>query len=330
MKIAIVIVNYRTAEHVERCLVSLEGEIASVAGTQVLVSDNDSLDNSVERLRNFVAARAYSWVTVLPLPRNGGFAYGNNAAITHLLAAAPAPEFIWLLNPDTLVSPGTLSAIIRFMEMHPRAGIVGTQIIDETGKAVSSARRMITPTTEFFGAARLGLLALIFPGNEAAIPPSPVAHRCDWVSGASLAMRSAVLNDTSLMDENYFLYYEEIDFCRRVGARNWEIWYTPDGQVMHVEGVSTGIRGKRRRRPAYWYNSRRRFLSLHYGLGGLLLADLGWASGRLISTFVDLLRAKRQGENDPSWFAYDLLWGDFRSICDGSLIRTLRRRKTKS
>lgn len=330
LKIAIVIVNYRTADYVERCLSSLEQEMRTVPGTCVLVSDNNSLDGSVDRLRGFVENRAYTWVTLLPLVRNGGFSYGNNAAIRHLLSGTPTPDLVWLLNPDTFVSPGALSAVVRFMETHPRAGIVGTRLVDEAGNAMSSARRMITPLTECLGAARLGLLERIFPGRAVAIPPAPVAHECAWVSGASLAMRREVLDDAGLMDEGYFLYFEEIDFCRRVGNCRWQVWYTPDAQVMHIEGVSTGIRGARKRRPAYWYASRRRYLSRQYGILGLVLADLAWATGRLIRVLADIVRPRRDAENDPSWFAYDLLWGDFRALCNGTLMRAVRRGSAES
>lgn len=324
MKIAVVIVNYRTAEHVERCLTSLEKEVRTVPGTCVLVSDNNSLDGSVGRLRAFVEDRGYSWVTLLPLVRNGGFSYGNNAAIRHLLSATTKPDLIWLLNPDTVVNPGALAAVVRFMQAHPRAGIIGTRLVDEAGNAVSSARRMITPLTEFLSAARLGLLERIFPGCAVAIPPAHDAHECAWVSGASLVMRREVLDEAGFMDEGYFLYFEEVDFCRRIGNRHWQVWYIPVAEVVHIEGVSTGIKGGQKRRPAYWYDSRRRFLSKHYGIWGLVLADLGWAAGRLVCVLANLVRPRREAKNDPIGFAYDLLWGDFRALCAGILMWAVR------
>src|SRR4051812_37070874 len=101
MSIAIVIVNYRTAAYVERCLRSLEGEISRAPQTHVVVVDNDSLDGSLDRLRDLIAG--YNWAHFLPMPRNGGFSYGNNAGISYVLQAHPQTDQIWLLNPDTIV-----------------------------------------------------------------------------------------------------------------------------------------------------------------------------------------------------------------------------------
>ena len=112
------------------------------------------------------------------------------------------------------------------------------------------------------------------------------------------------------MDEGFFLYFEEVDFCTRVRQAGWQIWYVPDSCVMHHEGGATGIKN-RGRRPAYWYASRRRYFVKHFGASGLLRADALWAAGRTSLALRRLLRLGGAGaERDPKHFAFDLLWGD--------------------
>src|SRR4051812_46672849 len=125
MRLLIVIVNYRTAALTVDCLRSLAAEIQSLpAGTRVVVTDNASGDDSVEQLNRAVRDNGWSdWAGVMPLPRNGGFAWGNNEAVRPALQSQDPPDYVLLLNPDTLVRPGAVSALLEFMDAHPAAGI---------------------------------------------------------------------------------------------------------------------------------------------------------------------------------------------------------------
>jgi GT2 family glycosyltransferase len=148
--------------------------------------------------------------------------------------------------------------------------------------------------------------------------PRDDAHACDWVSGASLVVRREVVEDIGLMDEDFFLYFEEVDFCWRAKKAGWAIWYVPAARVLHLEGASTGIRATARRRAAYWYDSRRRFFIKHYGVAGLVLADVMWAAGRLSFLLRCLLRLGGKGfAADPKWYMWDLLVGDLRALVGG-------------
>ena len=319
-RLCIVIVNYRTAELAVDCLRSLSPQTGD-RRTRVIVADNASGDGSLERLATAIAGNGWSgWVELLALPRNGGFAYGNNAGIAAALGPACPPDYVLLLNPDTLVRPGALSALVDFMDAHPRAGIGGSLLENAAGGVDCSAHRTPSPLGELDGAARLGPLSRLLRRHAVSPPARSEAHECDWVSGASMIIRREVIAAIGPMDEGYFLYFEEVDFCCRARASGWSVCYVPQSRVLHLEGASTGIRAAAQRRGAYWYDSRRRFFVKHHGVGGLLLADLLWAAGRLSFLLRCALGMTRQGRHaDPQRFMVDLLWGDLRAILDGRI-----------
>ena len=313
----IAIVNYRTAELAIDCLRTLSAQIADMANIRVVVVDNCSGDGSVVKMTNAIERERWSsWVNVMPLDRNGGFAFGNNASIRVALASTKPVDYIMLLNPDTVVHSGAIKALVDFMDAHPHAGIAGSQLENADGSVESSAHTFPSPLSELNGAARLGMLSHLLHRYVVSSPSRAAAHPCDWVSGASMIIRRQVIEDIGLMDEKYFVYFEEVDFCRRAQLAGWECWYVPDSRVMHLEGASTGIRAAAKRRAKYWYDSRRRFFVKHYGIAGLIAADLLWAIGRFSFLLRRGLRigARSRENNDPKWYMFDLLWGDLWAI----------------
>lgn len=326
MTVCIVITNYRTGALVVECLRSLRAEVDRVPGTRVIVVDNASPDDSVERIRAAIRAEGWSgWASLMPLDRNGGFAFGNNAAIRAVLGSAEPPAYVFLLNPDTIAHAGAVSALVEFMEAHADVGIAGGRLEDPDGQVQRSAHRIHSPLTELENGARLGILSRLLVNRIVSPPVQDTPHRCDWVSGASMMVRREVIESIGLMDEGYFLYFEEVDFCDRAQHAGWTCWYLPDSRVMHDEGRSTGIRTLGVRRPEYWYDSRRRFFLKTYGVAGLLAADVLWALGR-----ASLLLRRRLGlggdvTGDPRSFALDLLWGDLKALATGSALRVGRR-----
>ena len=213
-----------------------------------------------------------SWAQIVPLDRNGGFAFGNNASIRLAMAEIVPVDYVMLLNPDTVVRPGALRALVEFMDTHPDVGIAGSQLENVSGGVECSSHNFPSPLGELNGAARLGLLSRLLQRNAASPSSSAIAHSCDWVSGASMIIRRQVLEDVGLMDEQYFLYFEEVDFCRRAHLAGWQCWYVPDSRVMHLEGASTDIRSTATRIASYWYDSRCRYFVKYYGIPGLVAA----------------------------------------------------------
>jgi hypothetical protein len=224
-----------------------------------------------------------------------------------------------LLNPDTVAREGAIKVLVGFMDGHPRAGIAGSLLENADGGVECSAHRIHSPLSELDAGARLGLLSRLLHRYVVSECPAAEAHQCDWVSGASLIVRREVLEQVGLMDDGFFLYFEEVDFCRRAQQAGWECWYVPDSRVVHLEGASTGIRATAKRRAKYWYDSRRRFFVKHYGIIGLVAADVLWAIGRFSFLLRRGLRlgARSNVNYDPKWFMFDLLWGDLRAILTG-------------
>jgi len=318
--VLITIVNYRTAELAIDCLRALSGQVADLGNVRVVVVDNCSGDGSVAKLTDAITRESWSaWGSVMPLDRNGGFAFGNNASIRVALASTEPIDYVMLLNPDTVAYQGAIKALVDFMDTHPDVGIAGSQLENADGGVERSSHIFPSPLNELNGAARLGMLSNLLHRYVPSPPSQTVEHACDWVSGASMIIRRQVLKEVGLMDEKYFLYFEEVDFCRRVHHAGWQCWYVPGSRVMHLEGASTDIHAKAKRRAGYWYDSRRRFFVKFYGIRGLIAADILWAIGR--SSF--LLRrglhlgARNSKNNDPKWFMFDLLWGDLREILTG-------------
>jgi len=318
--VLIVIVNYRTSELALACLRSLEGEVKAVESrlgrVRVVVTDNASGDDSVTRLQEAVRDLGWNkWASIQPLERNGGFAYGNNAAIRPALDSSDPPDYIWLLNPDTVVSPGALETLVEFLEGRPEAGIVGCRLLKPEGMPEWSAFRFPSVLGELENGMRLGLVSKLL-ARWIVSPPAPsVTSPCDWASGASLLVRRVVFEAIGLLDDNFFMYFEEVDFCLRARRAGWTCWYVPEAQVLHLAGQSSGVTGQRaqtRQRPDYWFRARRYYFRKHFGPVRSLLADLAWSLGFL--SFRIRQRFQRQIDNEPQHLLRDFVYYNFLSV----------------
>ncbi|HEX9507690.1 MAG TPA: glycosyltransferase family 2 protein, partial [Myxococcales bacterium] len=225
--VGIVVLNYRTGELTIECLRSVASEIARIP-TRVVVADNASGDGSVQRIGAAIATHGWGgWASVLPLERNGGYAFGNNAGIRLHLESPDPPKMVMLLNPDTRVHPGAIESLAQFLEHHPTVGIVGSQLEDAAGTRQASGFRFHTIFSELDGGLRLGLFSKLIEDRVVVLPPSAVARRVDWVSGAGMMIRRRVFDSIGFLDEGYFLYFEEVDFARRAAQAGWECWVEP-------------------------------------------------------------------------------------------------------
>lgn len=318
----IITVNYRTANLVIESLRALDSQKEALGGGQVVIVDNDSGDGSAEGIAAAIESEDWSsWVSVIPMSHNGGFAFGNNVGFSQALSSPDHVDYLLLLNPDSLARQGAIEKLVTFMNEHPIVGIAGSRLENEDGGIECSAHAFHSPISELLEGARLGLLTSYLLNYEVTPPLREEAHPCDWVSGSSMIIRRKVIEDIGTMDEGFFLYFEEVDFFQRAAKAGWQTWYVPESIVMHIEGASTGIKSTKRR-PAYWYNSRRRYFVKHYGVSGLVLADLLLSIGRLTFFIRRFLRLGAQGEQlDPKWFMFDLLRSDLRAVLTGKIWR---------
>jgi GT2 family glycosyltransferase len=307
VNLLVIIVNYRTADLTVDALASLEPEMTGVAPAQVVVVDNDSGDGSFERISACIAAKNWeSWASVLAAGRNGGFASGNNFGRARALGRWSAPKYVHLLNPDTVVRPGALTALVAFMDAHAAVGIAGSRLEDAAGVPQRSAFRFPSVLSELEAAARLGPLSRLLTRWVVAPPISETACESDWVSGASMIVRREVFDTVGALDERYFMYYEEVDFTWRARRAGWKCWYVPASRVVHLAGRSSGVtdpRQTRRRRPDYWFDSRRRYMLTHLGRRGAVLADLACAVGHV--TLLARCAIERRQSDTPDRFLRD-------------------------
>jgi len=244
MDLSIVILNYNTREHLRECLASLlaEGSTSLSGGSiqaEVIVVDNASSDGSAE-----MAASEFPWVELIRSARNGGFAHGNNQALRRARGAA-----ILLLNPDTLVPRAGIADLLDRLRAHPEAGIIGPKLLRPNGSMHLACRRSFpTPAIAFY---RFSGLARVRPDsprfglyNLTFVDPD-LPMEVDSVCGACLLVRRQVVRRIGLLDERFFMYGEDLDWCMRTRQAGWTVRYEPGIVVQHQHGAASRKRALR-------------------------------------------------------------------------------------
>ena len=231
MKLTVVIVSYNVKHYVEQCLRSVVRAIEGM-DAEVYVVDNHSRDGSVEYLR-----QRFPNVHVVDSLHNLGFSRANNIAIRQSLG-----DYVLLLNPDTFVGEDVLSTCVDFMDEHPQAGGIGVKMLKTDGsKAMESRRGVPTPLTAFYKVT--GLCALYpksrrFGRYYMGFLPWDEAAQIEVISGAFFMLRRKALDQVGLLDEDYFMYGEDIDLSYRLLKAGWQNWYLPVS-ILHFKGEST-------------------------------------------------------------------------------------------
>ncbi|NJP19878.1 MAG: glycosyltransferase family 2 protein [Hydrococcus sp. CRU_1_1] len=317
-KILIVIVNYRTPTLTIDCLHSLVNEVQSLNTISVVIIDNNSGDRSLEQIEAAINAEGWrNWATTIAGDRNGGYAYGNNLAIRPALDSSHPPDYIVLLNPDTIVRSGAIKTLVDFMEEHPHIGIAGSRLEDPDGTPQCSAFRFHTHLSELNSGLRLGIVSKLLCKWIIAPPVSDVTCKTDWVAGASMIIRREVFEAVGLLDEDYFMYYEEVDFCLQAKKAGWDCWYVPESRVVHLVGQSSGVTNTKvppKRRPQYWFDSRRRYFLKNHGASYAVLADFFWLFSFIIWRGRRIIQGKP--DTDPPYFLTDFVRHSLKGISD--------------
>jgi GT2 family glycosyltransferase len=298
MRLLIVIVNYRTGGLTVDCLRSVAPQIAP--DMRCVIVDNLSGDDSVDLIRRAVGENGWNWASVHEATRNGGFAFGNNEAIRSALQSNDPPEFVLLLNPDTVLREGAIEALLGFAAAHPNVGIAGSRLEDPDGTVQISAFRFHTIASEFERGMRLGLITKLLSSKIVAPPAPTEPAQTDWVAGASMLIRRESFENPGLLDERYFMYFEEVDFCLAAKRAGFETWYVPASRVVHLVGAASELsdaRKHRKRRPTWWFDSRRRYFVKNHGVFYACFADIAFAIGFACWRVRRLLQRKE--DKDP-------------------------------
>jgi GT2 family glycosyltransferase len=291
--LAVVILNYRRADLVEGCLATLEPECRGAPEIRVVVVDNASGDGSAERIGGAIQRNGWEdWARLVESPLNGGFSAGNNLGIASIDA-----EHYLLLNSDTLVRPGALSTLLESMRAQPEVGLLGPRLEGPDGAAQESCFRFHSPWSELMAAAATGPISRLLQRHEIALPAAEAPQDAPWISFACVMIRAAALREIGPLDEGYFMYFEDVDYCRRAWEKGWRVRYEPASRVVHLRGGSSPVKrafAERSRVPRYFFASRTRYFAKHYGgVIGVIAANCAWLAGRAVSAARELLGHKR-------------------------------------
>ena len=281
MKLSIIIVNWNTRDMLSACLESVIQDLEQFAkGTvETIVVDNASDDDSVSMVK-----RQFPWAILAQNRENIGFARANNQAIE-----ISQGEYILLLNSDTIVKTGALYALVDFLDKHPGVGIAGSRLLNPDGSLQESCHPAITVTRELW---RLIHLDRLIPLSvyRMAQWPTDIPRLVDNVQGASMLLRRTLIEEIGVLDEQYFMYTEEVDLCQRARSKGWSIYWIPDSQIIHFGGQSS--KQIETEMFLHLYLSKIKYIRKHYGR----------LSGWLYKLVLSLISAGRLFLSPFAWF----------------------------
>ncbi len=233
MRLSVVIVNWNTGDLIRSCVESVYADLAAYADlpafeTEVFVVDSASTDGSTPAVQAQFPDAIYIYS-----PQNIGFGPSNNLALRQAMG-----DYILLLNPDTLVQPGAIQTLLRFMEQHPQAGAAAARLLNPDGSLQYSCSPEPTLKGEFL---RLFHLGSVRPDGYYPMETWDLAtsRPVEVILGACMLVRKTVLDQVGLFDERFFMYNEETDLCHRIRQDGWQIYWVPQAQVTHYGGQST-------------------------------------------------------------------------------------------
>lgn len=231
MKLSIITVNYKSRVLVSALVESLLSRNLPKE-TEIIVVDNNSQDNSVELLRS-----DFPEITVIANKENVGLAAGVNKAIQHSKS-----DYYLILNPDMVAQPDAVQNLVSFMERNPNVGIAGGKLISPNGELQDSCFRFYTPAVIFYRRSFLGRTSF---GKKAVSDflmedfDHLTVKDVDWLMGACLIVRKEALQEVGGMDEQYFMYFEDVDWCRRMWDAGWRVTYVPQAVFSHFHQRSS-------------------------------------------------------------------------------------------
>lgn len=281
--IAIVIISFNVEKLLKECLESVYRETKD-ARFEIWVIDNHSRDASVQMLK-----RDFPQIHLIENADNVGFTRANNQAVRQCRT-----DYVLLLNPDTLIREGAIDKMVRFMDEHPDVGVSGCRVENEDGSLQLACRRSIpSPSAAFF---RLTGLSRLFPHSQRMakynltyLDPAKT-HEVDAVSGAFLVIRRKTIEQIGLLDETFWIFGEDIDWCIRAKKAGWKVMYYPDARILHYKGV--GCSTNNRKTSYEFYRAMYLFHRKHFAkdhsflVNGLVYAGIFLKAGLSLKWFV--------------------------------------------
>jgi len=291
-RICVVIVNYKTSSLALDCINSLTDQLNTKRDCIVVV-DNNSGGEDLVILKNAIDQMGLEeLVTLIPSSVNGGFSAGNNIGIKSVIA-----EYYLLTNTDTVFRSGSISSLLSAATEYPDAGIISPRLEWLDGKAQVSCFRFHSPFSEIINSAGTGLITKILSKFDVPLQVDEKVTFPQWTSFACVLIKNEVFEKVGFLDDGYFMYYEDVDYCRRVRKAGYNIVNWPTAHVVHLHGQSSGVNKmeiEKKRLPAYYYNSRARYFKKFYGFSGLIISNIFWYMGRIVSFLREILLGKNK------------------------------------
>lgn len=295
MNVVAIVVNYRTAEAAIQSVQALRVELGKLGDSKVIVVDNDSPDDSFERLTR--AAGELGWapqVVLLQSGYNGGYGYGINVGAREAMAWPSPPRYLYIINSDASPLPGALERLVQFMDENPSVGLAGSTVHNDDGSFVS-AFRFPSLFSEFESNANLGVVSRLLGKHRVPLEPPGRTLPVDWVPGTSMMIRTTAFARVGRFDEDFFLYFEEIDLCRRIRDAGFEVSFVEGAGVKHIGSLATGMGDESKRMPGYWFAARRRYFVKHHGRLYAAACDAAFLGGHVLRKAADRVLSRESG-----------------------------------
>jgi GT2 family glycosyltransferase len=301
--LSIIIVNWNTKQLLLNCLASIYRTVHHVT-FEIIVVDNASTDGSAEAV-----SKAYPSITLISNPSNLGFGGANNRALKRMRG-----NYAVILNSDILLRESALENMVDFMEHHPEAGLCGPQLLNADDTKQNSAGNLPVLLTEFMSKR---LVRMLFPKIYYRAFRTKLFEetvQVDVVIGACMMVRKKAIESVGMMDEDYFLFYEETDWCYRMRRGGWRVYHLPEAKIYHLGGQSRKEINLRSRaeswRSRYLFYKKNLHLSLFSWLGLLMLGIAQTAYQLLIYTILNVITLFSFKRLRRRWymFAYLLVW----------------------
>jgi len=305
-QLCIILLNYQTPKLTIECLKSLAPQ-ASDLNAKVVVVDNNSSDSSVEMISSWIDKSDHPDIALICSETNGGFASGNNIGIKSSDA-----EFYLLLNSDTLLRDNALSVMLSAISAQDSIGLLSPRLEWQDGEPQESCFRFHRPLGQLLVSSKTNFFFKLFPNMEAAHRVTDRSSDYEWTSFACIMIRKKVFEQVGLLDEKFFMYFEDVELCWRASKNGWRIHNHPEARVVHLRGGSSPVKNnilERKRQARYFYESRTRYFYLLFGHSGILAANLCWTLGWIVAQVRSAI--EKQFENPACKRQWSDIWINF-------------------
>lgn len=298
-RICIVIINYKTPLMTLDCIGTLIDQLDHKMDAIVIV-DNKSGGDDVPIMQNGINQMGLSdWVTIVQSDENRGFSAGNNIGIKAVKA-----EYYLLANSDTLFRPNAIAGLLKAAKAYPNAGILSPRLEWRDGDPQISCFRYHTPPFEMIKTAGTDIITKVLNRFNVPLNIEDKMSMPEWTSFACVLIKGEVFDKIGYLDEGYFMFFEDVDYCRRAKKAGYELVNWPHSHVVHLRGQSSNVKKKeqkKKRLPAYYYRSRARYYKKFFGNTGFLLSNLFWFAGRSISMLKEIFLGRERAVPEFQW-----------------------------